>query len=88
MESLRQFYRLPEEGYSRTYSWSTSLIVLAISRLGRGFMAKPAMPAALASAARFCYRSLLLLVCLYAFLDCLCDKLFLLGNKVFSVLQG
>jgi|GEM_PF-3510124 hypothetical protein len=36
--------------------------------------------------ARSRYPLLLLLVCLYAFLDCLCDKLFLLGNKVFSVL--
>ena len=64
-------------------------MVPAISLLGRAFMAKAGMPAYFAaSAARFCYPSLLLLVCLYAFLDCLCDKLFLLGNKAFSVLQG
>jgi hypothetical protein len=34
------------------------------------------------------YASLLLLVRLYAFLDCLRDKVLLLVNKTFSVLQG
>ena len=57
MERIRRFYRLRIESRKGAYPSSTCLMVPAISLLGRAFMANAGMPAALALAARFCYRS-------------------------------
>jgi len=48
MEQVDGAYSLPVQRCSRTYSSSTFLIVLAISLLVRGFIAKALMPAVLA----------------------------------------